>query len=766
VRLGQFPPFIRTAYGSMGLLLACYFVSLLVRQPGASFPLIDGWLVAAFEVAASLLCLARVFSLRRGRLVPVVLGAGMLSWSVGDILLTAESAGGAAPSPSVADIFYLGFYPLAYVALVLLVRRHTRGLVMSSWLDGAVAGAGAAAVCACFAFYPILHSLGGDAASVATNLAYPIGDVLLLLLVVGGSAMLPGRSNAQWAILAGACALNAVGDTFNLIDHGGTVSNVAVIFDSIAWPMSILLISGSMWLVPSRTNPLAPNKAASFLLPAFGACAGIGVLFAGTVRSIGGVAIGLATVTMLTAGLRLAISVRRLTSLTEKRHRQAITDDLTGLGNRRQLFQLLNAFFADQADDPSHQHNLSLLYVDLDHFKEINDSFGHAAGDALLRQLGPRLAATLRETDVIVRVGGDELAVLIGGADHQYAASVARRVVSELERPFLLDSVSVRVSASIGIASAPTDAADGAGLLRCADLAMYRAKMSSSSYETYRADLDDGGNRLRMVEELREAVEAGRFDLHYQPLVDLRTGEICALEALVRWPHPRRGQVPSLDFLPLAEEAGLMPALTGLVLTRALAQCAAWRAADRPVSVSVNVSVTNLLDPGFVDSVMAALTTHGVPASSLTLEITETTVIRDFDACVLVIARLRNLGVGVSIDDFGAGFTSLALLGSLPVSELKLDRSFITALGTTGSSRDLALVRATIEMGHALEMRVVAEGVEDRATLDALAGLGCDVAQGYFISHPRLAEDIVLSTAGFGTSRPQYALIPVRAPAV
>ena len=330
-------------------------------------------------------------------------------------------------------------------------------------------------------------------------------------------------------------------------------------------------------------------------------------------------------------------------------------------------------------------------------------------------------------------------------ADSGYAVAIAQRLLAKLEEPFVLNAVTVRVGASIGIASAPTDATDSVSLLRCADLAMYRAKVGPSPFETYSHDVDDEGNRLRLVEELRDAVEGGRFELHYQPQVDLQTGEISAVEALVRWPHPRLGMVAPLDFIPLAEEAGLMQALTALILEQAVTQCAVWHADGRPVTVSVNISATNLLDPGFSDSVNDVLERHHLPASALILEITETTILRDFDECKRVIAQLRERGLGVSIDDFGAGFTSLAYLGSLAVSELKLDRTFLTRLATGDTERNLALVRATIALGHKLDMRVVAEGIEDFIALDLLAKLGCDLGQGYFISHPMPAQDLVLS---------------------
>lgn len=727
---------------ALGAVLAVYFVSLLIRGPSQQVNLIDGWGVATFEFVASCLCLWRAVTSRR-KTIPLLLGLGILSWSIGDAVLASESAGGATPAvPSLADLFYLGFYPIVYIALVLLTRKHLYRLGATTWLDGAVAGLGAAALCACFAFNTVLHSVGGDASAVATDLAYPIGDGLLLILAVGGTAIIPGRKKTQWLLIAGAIALTAVGDTFNLFASSGATSHVGTIFNSIGWPCAILLISIAVWVRPLRKSPMAVGEAPGFLLPGLGAGAGLSILVADTIHPVTPVAVGLATGTLITVGIRLALSVRSLRLLTEKRHRQAITDELTGLGNRRQLFNLLDAFFADYADPETVDRRLSLLYVDLDHFKEINDSFGHSAGDALLRQLGPRLISRLRASDVLVRVGGDELAVLIWDTDSDYAASVAERLIAELDQPFELDTLSVRVGASIGIASAPFDATDSTGLLRCADLAMYRAKVGPAPYEIYRREVDDDGNRLRLVDELRDAILAGDLDVYYQPQIDLVTGERSAMEALVRWPHPRLGLIPPLDFIPLAEEAGLMQSLTALVLERAVEQCAAWHAGGQPLTVSVNVSATNLLDSGFSGSVMAALARHDVAPASLILEITETTIIRDFDLCKLVIAQLRNLGLGVSIDDFGAGVTSLAYLGSLAASELKLDRSFLSRLATGDTERNVALVRATIALGHKLNMRVVAEGIEDLEALNLLTSIGCDLAQGYYISQPMRAQDL------------------------
>jgi predicted signal transduction protein with EAL and GGDEF domain len=359
-----------------------------------------------------------------------------------------------------------------------------------------------------------------------------------------------------------------------------------------------------------------------------------------------------------------------------------------------------------------------------------------------LKQLGDRLQSALRNSDLLVRIGGDEFAVALIDGDADYAVSVAERLTASLDEPFALDVVTTRISASIGIAMAPTDATDSAGLVWCADVAMYRAKLGTTPYALYASDLDEGGNRLQLVEELRVAIDEGQLVLHYQPQLDLRSGEILAVEALLRWDHPQLGMVPPLKFLPLAEEAGLMRSITALVLEQALAQCSTWRHTGRYLAVSVNISATNLLDDGFADLVRRLLEKYLLPADALVLELTETSIISEFERSRLVIEELRSLGLVVSIDDFGAGFTSLAYLSNLAVGELKLDRTFIASLATRPSGRDFELVRSTIDLGHALGLRVVAEGIEDRETLDLLSAIGCDLAQGYFISRPKAANDL------------------------
>jgi diguanylate cyclase (GGDEF)-like protein len=732
---------VLAVFGLLSLCLLAYVISEITRRTGQSWPLLDNWGVAGFEIVASGLCLSRALVSRRRRGVVLLLGLGLLSWSIGDLVLAVETAAGVTlATPSLADAFYLLFYPLSYAGLMLLIHQQVRKFTIANWLDGAVAGLGATAMCAAFAFHGILQAAGGHSAQVATNLAYPIGDLLLVSLVVGGSAVLAGRKSTVWLMLAAAYSINAVGDTFALFSSSFGSSHLGTSFDAVAWPISILLIAGAVWLRPAGGAPRVEIKV-SFVLPGLAAAGSLLILFLGSFGHTGRVAVALAAATLSFAGGRFILSLRALRTLTEHRHRQAITDELTGLGNRRALTQLLDPFLATHTQPDARVRTLAFLFVDLNGFKQVNDAFGHPAGDEVLRQLGGRLEGSLRSSDLVVRLGGDEFAVALVDADAKRAEAVAERLIARIEEPFLLDSVRAKVSASIGIAIAPTHAQDAPGIMACADVAMYRAKISGQPFAIYQEDLDQG-HGLSLAEELRTAIENRALELHYQPQLDLVSGEIVAVEALVRWRHPRLGLVPPLEFLPLAEDAELMGPLTALVLDQALEQCAAWRAGGRCITVSVNVSSTNLLDPGFPAQVAVQLDRHGLAAGALVLEITETTAIADFDRCKEAIDAIQDLGIIVSVDDFGAGFTSLTYLSSLAVGELKLDRTFIVGLASGNEGRNLALVRATIALAHALGLRVVAEGIEDKATLHLLTSFGCDLAQGYLISKPKPAAEL------------------------
>ncbi len=728
----------------MYALLAALAVGyVIVEVLGIEWEWLDGWGVNVFEIVAGVLCCCRAWTLWRGRVVPVLLGAGLLCWAAGDIVLTVHPlADVSPPPPSLADAFYVTFYPVTYCALMLLLRSHVKRFSLASWLDGGIAGLGAAAICAAFAFQAVLHQTGASAVAVTLNLAYPVGDVLLLGLVVGGAAIVPGRRKLPWLLLAIGYALNTAGDISNLL---GTNSFIGGFSDAIGWPLSILLVSVAVWIRSPAARPTVSEEPPAFVLPGLAAGSALLILFVGSLEHVGRVSLGLAVATLVVAGARSALSLVGLRSLTEQRRRESVTDQLSGLGNRRALFQLLNALVAEQRDPDAPERSLAFMFVDLDKFKEVNDSFGHATGDELLRQLGARLQNSLRDSDLVVRLGGDEFAVALLDAGADYAATVAGRLTAQIEEPFALDAVRVQIGASIGIAVLPDDAADAADLVRCADLAMYRAKLEGKRFAIYQEDLDGVANRVQLVEELRTAIEERQLELHYQPQVDLATGEINSVEALVRWIHPRLGFVPPLEFIPLAEDAGLMGALTAVVLDEALFQCASWRSAGRQLTVSVNISASDLLNPDFPDLVARLLAGYGLGSEVLVLEMTETTAIADFERSQDAIQKLHDLGLVVSVDDFGAGFTSLAYLGSLAVKELKLDRSFISRLTDSKQGRDLALVTATVELAHALGLRVVAEGVEDHECLRLLSGLRCDLVQGYVISKPKPADQLELA---------------------
>lgn len=733
----------RMLYIALGVVLCAYIVLLIARPADQDSTLIDGWGVDVFEMIGGALCMIGGRRRQPGSAVPLVLGGALIAWALGDVVLTVESLGGATPpTPSIADALYLAFFPLSYVAVVLMVRGETRRLSSPNWLDGAVAGLGCGAVCAAFAFSAIVRHTGNSPLAAAVNLAYPVGDVLLLLLVAGGTAVMSGRRKAPWLMLAAGLSANVLGDTANLFASSVGGSHMGVVINAAAWPTSTLLLSAAMWVRPGLADPLAEQRTPGFVLPGAAATAGLAILLLGTFEHVNRVATSLAALTLLAVVARTWSSVQTLRAQTRRRHEQAVTDHLTGLANRRRLFSTLEAFFGQPVCD---RPQLAFLFIDLNGFKRINDSFGHPVGDEVLGRVGARLARTLRPGDLLARVGGDEFAAVLVGADAHQALSVAAQLNAGLDEPFLIDAVHARIGASIGVAVVPGDASGAEELVGCADAAMYRAKLAGERCALFDRELDRGGDRLQLADDLSAAIDGEGLLLHYQPQLDLVSGELATVEALVRWSHPQLGLMPPLTFLPLAEEAGLMGRLTVWVLRRALGQCAAWHAAGHALRISVNISVSDLLDPAFPATVRALLAEARLAPDALTIEITETSIIDEFEQARDAVATLRALGVRLSIDDFGAGFTSLAYLNELAVEQLKLDRRFIAPLAGGARSRESELVRATIELGHALGLQVVAEGIEDDHALALLRELGCDVVQGYGIGRPVPAGDLVLS---------------------
>jgi diguanylate cyclase (GGDEF)-like protein len=446
------------------------------------------------------------------------------------------------------------------------------------------------------------------------------------------------------------------------------------------------------------------------------------------------------TVALLTAGLVfLGGAFATFRAYAGTLRRAALTDDLTHLPNRALLIDRARTAILQARRTGRH---VAALMLDLNRFKEINDTLGHQEGDHLLLEVAKRLSGQVRSSDTVARLGGDEFLVLaVDLADSLEAVQLAGRIDRALTGPVMLGGVEVDVTASIGIALYPEHGEDVAALLKRADVAMYDAKRARQPYSVYTADLDPyTAERLALVAELRRAIEQRDLRLHYQPKYELGTRRLCGIEALVRWNHPTRGPIAPGEFIPVAEHTGLIRPLTELVLDEALDQVRRWRDAGYALPVSVNLSPRSLLDNDLPRRVGEALEQHGVAAELLCLEITESVIMEDPNRALVILTALDEMGIRLGIDDFGTGYSSLAYLKQLPVAELKIDRSFVMNMKV--SEEDAAIVRSTIDLGHNLGLDVVAEGVEDEATLDELARLSCETAQGFFLARPQPPEDI------------------------
>ncbi|HEU0249868.1 MAG TPA: bifunctional diguanylate cyclase/phosphodiesterase [Solirubrobacteraceae bacterium] len=436
----------------------------------------------------------------------------------------------------------------------------------------------------------------------------------------------------------------------------------------------------------------------------------------------------------------VASASRRLSHQAEENYRLARFDQLTGLPNRT-LFAEQLAEVLDQ--ERAAGDDVAVLLLDLEGFKQINDTLGHGAGDMVLIEVGRRLRASLGDTLAIARLGNDEYALLQPHSEGQAGAlATAARVRSTMEEPLALEGAAVNVEASVGIALAPDHASDAETLLRRADMALAHARSYHGVVEVYSAEHDHFDTaRLKLLGQVRPALERKEFVLFYQPKIDLTHGHVTGVEALLRWRHPQRGMLAPLEFMPLIEQTALIGSVTKYVIDQALIQLAEWRAAGLEFGMSVNLSAFNLHDPSLPGHVESLLKAHATPAGALTVEVTESAAMADIDKALGVLHALRRMGVGISIDDFGSGHASIAYLTRLPATELKIDRSLITYI--CESPRDEAIARTTIDLARHLDLSVVAEGIETVEVAERLVAIGCDVGQGYFISRPLPAEELV-----------------------
>ena len=430
--------------------------------------------------------------------------------------------------------------------------------------------------------------------------------------------------------------------------------------------------------------------------------------------------------------------IKAIQSETEALERQALHDPLTDMPNRKLLserihIELLKSSYTKQP--------FLVMVSDLDRFKEINDTLGHHIGDEVLQQVSARLQKTLRRDDVVARLGGDEFGMLLPNTSLDLCDAVANKIVKSFSHPVIVEGLSLNIGISVGVVEYPAHGRDINLLMQRADVAMYHAKTNKLGYSIYRSDEDKNTvGRLALMSEFREALGNNGLQLFYQPKFDLNKQRITSVEALLRWDHPIRGFVPPDEFIPLAEQTGLIMPLTLWVFNQALLDWKEWNASNHNVSMAVNMSVDCLQFSDFPQTIESILTEHQVPASNIIFELTESLFMKDAERAQKILHALDKFGIELSIDDFGTGYSSLAYLKQLPMDELKIDRSFV--MDMLENENDEVIVKATIELAHAMGLRVVAEGVEDQAALDQLVKMGCDIAQGYFIAKPMPANEM------------------------
>ncbi|MDX6733133.1 MAG: diguanylate cyclase [Baekduia sp.] len=656
----------------------------------------------------------------RDRTIWILLCGGLAATIAGGAV--AAVAGGALDVAGPADALWLLAYPPWYAALILIGRRYLGGAHRSFWLDGVLIGLASASYVSAL-FLDDLTPMNDLA--LVVNVAYPAADLALLGILVGTLLMI-GRPAPQSLMIAAGLAAMLGSHTLRIVSlSGGHTSPTAAI--AVTWSLGLLLIAAAAWAPPAPGRVLPVGGWWELTSPASIATMACGILVTDHFWRLPTPAIALAAATFAAALARLVWTLREVRSLALHR-REALTDDLTGLPNRRALFRELEVLTA--AGERS-ARRLALLQLDLDGFKELNDSLGHHAGDDLLVAVSRRLEAVVPGT--LARVGGDEFAAIVG-EDHD-ARAVAEAIGVALSAPLEIEGVGIAVTASVGIAHFPQDAHDSRELARRADVAMYDAKRLGTVVAGYSAEHDEHSvDRFSLAADLRSAFDRDELWLAYQPQVDIATGRISGAEALIRWRHPVRGDVPPGILLPIAERTGLMPQLTLWVLDKAVAQAAQWRRTGLDIRVAVNVSAVVLVDAGLPDRIAETLTRHLLTADNLVVEVTEDAVMRDPTRAIDILNRIKGSGVDIAVDDFGTGQSSLEQLKNVPADELKLDRSFV--LGMVDDPQDAAIVGSVVGLGRALGLRVVAEGVETAEAFQRLADLGCDVAQGFGLARP------------------------------
>ncbi|MGZ8801074.1 MAG: putative bifunctional diguanylate cyclase/phosphodiesterase [Mycobacterium sp.] len=734
--------------------LTVLLAMLLVVDDGSEFvPVIDDLTVLGLSTWAAVCAVLAAQSVqRRIRTAWMIMAAGLVAWAIGDLLWAlSEHVLHTEPFPSPADIFYLAFPLLAALAMAQFpaVLRQSRLRIM---LDGATVALCLFLLLWILALHDVYNTYRDDRVALILALIYPVADLVALSVAVAVFARADVGQRTVLALLVLALGLTTVTDSaFAYLVAGGRYTPGSLI--DVGWAAACVAFTAAAVL--SRTSPVpAPptmtvSSNSSLWVPF------VPLLLAGTVGPplvMTGLERIVVPVIVVAVCLRQSVAAwenRRLLSVAAD---QALRDPLTGLANRT-LFhdRLAHAMMLSLRDNRS----VAVVSLDLDDFKLVNDSLGHPTADSLLVHAGRRVANCVGPGDTVARVGGDEFSVLLE-SDVDDSHLIAHRMIEAFNKPFVVDGQNIFMRPSVGVAVAPGDEPDLAPdtLIKRADIAMYAAKRSCSSrVHTFNADMmivdpdamelagydadrvpGDGAAQVRLLGELRRAIDAGDFNMVYQPKFDLRTGVVVGVEALLRWPHPELGMLRPDAFMALVRQHGLMRPVTDMVLGKVVEDAAQWAACGVQMPVAVNMFAPFLRDTRLPDTISTALERGHVSAELLTVEITEDLVLSELALVTAVLQRLRDQGIRVAIDDFGSGYSALSYLRDLPIDEIKLDRHFIASV--TSDNRAAAVVRAVIELAHDLEITVVAEGVEDGATAAWLRHQGCDIGQGYHFGRP------------------------------
>src|SRR5580693_4487681 len=733
------PSAIRVALAALIIGVTAFSASSILTSNAGQSVFFADFLYPALNLSAAALIGIRAYRVSTDRLAWILIAIGMAFSALGDVVYAAWVPDG--QSPSLADPLYLAFYPLVYAGLLLLMRARLKRVPVPLRLDSLVCALAMAAVAAALAAEPIHAAATRAPATVLVGLIYPWGDLILLALAAGMLPILGLRNEFRWGLLVLGFTLFAAADTAYLFETAAQSYRVGSLLDA-CWPVSSLLVAMASWAPRSSVAPLVKQGLGSYAAPVACTVVALGVAVLGHDSLL---AATLAALSLIAVAARFAVTFRDVSVLAES-HKHAMTDELTALPNRRSLATALTEVSAPALPGPSLSTRSSsrraLLLLDVYEFQELDDSLGHRFGDELLCHIAKRLSNSVRPEDLLARTGVNEFAILLAeGADLIGARAQAGRLLEVLSEPFALEPVTVQVDARVAIALYPDHCNHPQELLNHAEAAIPHAisakskiAVYDSAFELYRE------NDPNLVEELRTAlVDGDELTCHYQPKINASDGSVHSVEALLRWQHPRRGLLLPEEFLPTAERAGLMRKVAYHTVNLALKEMRSWREEGIPATVAVNLSTTNLLDLDLVGTIEGLLRTHGVPANALIIEITESILV-DSARSRNTVAALQQLGVRISLDDYGTGWSSLARLQDVSVDELKLDRIFVARLAQ--DPRSVAIVRSTVALAHSLEADLVAEGVEDEVTLSAVRRYGCNITQGFVHSPPLPANEM------------------------